>query len=89
VATTGIAPELIAVNDGVIELLPEAANPILVVSLVQAYEVVPIVLVVVKIELTRLFAHTTDEIGCTTLAEGLTVILNVFDNPTQLTPPLV
>ena len=35
VATTGVAPELSAVNEGVIELLPDAANPILVVSFVQ------------------------------------------------------
>ena len=89
VATTGVVPELSAMNDGVIEPLPDAPNPMLGVSFVHEYVVVPTVLVVVKIELTGLFAQTTDEIGWTTLAVGFTVILNVFGNPTQLTPPSV
>ena len=45
--------------------------------------------VVVKIELTKLFAQTNGEIGWATFALGFTVIVNVFGNPVQLLPPSV
>jgi hypothetical protein len=39
VAVTGVEPVLTAVNDGIVALVPLAANPILIVLLVQLYAV--------------------------------------------------
>jgi hypothetical protein len=58
VATTGAVVLLVAVNKAIFPV-PDAANPIEVALLVQAYVVVPIVLVVVKVTAVALALQTT------------------------------
>ena len=89
VATTGEVPVFTAVKTEM-SPLPEAARPMLVTSFVQAYVVVPPVLLVPKITAVVLvLLHTTWLVGWITSPVGLTVIVKVFDGPLQLVPPFV
>ena len=89
VAITGAVPVLVAVNDEMFPI-PDAKSPIDGVSFVQAYVVVPPVLLVPKITAVVLvLLHTTWLVGWITSPVGLTVIVKVFDGPLQLVPPFV
>ena len=89
VAITGAVPVLVAVNEAMFPV-PEAKSPIPGVSFVQAYVVVPPVLLVPKITAVVLvLLHTTWLVGWITSPVGLTVIVKVLVGPVQLTPPLV
>ena len=89
VAVTGEVPKLRAVKVG-ISPIPLAASPIEGVLFIQAYEVVPIVLVVVK--LTEVVANplqTTWLGGVFTCPPGFTVMVKLFVGPLQPTKPFV
>ena len=65
--------------------VPDAANPILGISLVQVYVVLPPVFVVVKLIAVNVPPlHTVLFVTVLTLAEGLTSIVKVVDVPAQL-----
>ena len=88
-ATTGIFPELIATNEGIFPV-PEAPKPIPGLLLVHSYVVDPELFTEEKFtEVVESELQTVWFGGKTTLAEGLTVIVNVNVEPTQLTPPFV
>ena len=82
VATTGVVPTLVAVNDGRLPV-PEASNPIVRSLVVQEYVVPKTGLVKVMTLETEPLQYDTFETG-TTVGVGLTVIVNVSGVPTQL-----
>ena len=89
VATTGAVPVLTAVNEAMLPA-PNAKSPIPGVSFVQAYVVVPPVLLVPKItDIVLALLQTTWLAGWITWPVGLTVIVKVLVGPVQLTPPFV
>ena len=87
VATTGALVTLVAINDAILPV-PLAANPMLVVLLVQL-KIVPGVVVVKLTGAVGALLHTTWLAGWFTWPLGLTVMVNVVGVPTQLIPPLV
>ena len=70
--------------------VPLAPNPILVLSLVQLYMVVPFVLAVLN-TISAISSPLQTTIGSipSTCAVGLTVIVNSFEGPVQLSPAFV
>ena len=86
VATTGEVPVLLALNAAMLPV-PSAARPMLVVLLVQVYEVTPKVLFVVKsTALVIPPLHTTWFEGSFTWPAGLTVMVKLSAEPSQVTP---
>ena len=89
VAVTGALVALVAVNDKM-SPVPDAANPIDGVLLVQLNTAVPPLTGVVKLMLAvGAPLHTTWFATGLTTGGGLTVIVKVIGVPTQLTAPLV
>ena len=76
-----------AVNAGILPV-PDAANPIDGVLLVQLYTV-PATAPVNVTGAVGVLAHTTWLAGWFTVGVGLTVMVNVTGKLTQVTPPLV
>ena len=70
--------------------VPLAPNPILVLSFVQLYIVVPFGLAVLK-TISAISSPLQTTIGSTSLtcAVGLTVMVNSFEGPVQLSPAFV
>ena len=88
VATIGVVPVFIAVNEGILPEPVKGINPILV-SKDQAYDVVPTVFVVEKFTvLVAVLLQTTWLVGWLTCPDGLTVMVNVLDVPLQIEVPL-
>ena len=88
VATTGIVPVLIPLNEDIFPV-PEASKPILSVSFVQEYVVIPNVLSVVNSTEVLSPLHISLSTGLLTWAVGFTVIVNISVGPSQLTPSFV
>ena len=89
VAVTGALVAFVALNDK-ISPLPDAANPIDGVLLVQLYTMIPPPDGEVKFILAvGELLHTTWFGTGLIIGGGLTVIVNVIGVPTQLTAPLV
>jgi hypothetical protein len=85
----GDVPPFVAIKTGT-EPEPFAPRPIPVLELVQLYVVVPPVRLVVKfVSVVGVPAQYTWSAGSFTCADGLTVIVNVWAVPEQLTPPLL
>ena len=88
VAISGDVPDVASKPD--IFPSPLAPNPILVLSLVQLYMVVPLILAVLNtISSISSPLHTTIGSIPSTCAVGLTVIVNCSDGPVQLSPAFV
>ena len=89
VAVTGTEPLFMAVKE-VISPLPDAGRPIVELSFVQVYVVVPPELVVEKLTAAVLLPlQTTWLAGMFTCAVGLTVMVNTWDDPLQFTLALL
>ena len=89
VATTGAVVMLVAGKEAIL-LVPVAARPMLVLSLVQVYVVVPTEFVVVKSTAVVVAPLQSSWLeGGSTSPVGLTVMLKVFVEPTQELIPLV
>ena len=89
VATTGEVPVFIVIKESM-SPVPESRSPIPGLSLVQAYVVVPPVLVVPKItDVVLAVLQTTWLPGWITSPVGLTVMVKDCEGPVQSTPPLV
>ncbi len=87
VAITGVFPVLVAVKEGILPV-PEAANPMDVIELLQLYVVVPPVLFVEKsTEEIVSPLHTEIFVTALTCANGLMVMVNVLEGPAQFVPP--
>ena len=83
VAVTGAEPLFMAVKE-VISPLPDAGRPIVELSFVQVYVVVPPELMVEKLTAEVLLPlQTTWLAGMLTCAVGLTVMVNTWDDPLQ------
>ena len=92
VATAGVKPLLFTTKDA-ISPVPLAANPIEVVLLTQLKTILlpplPLLGLVKFIRVVASPLHNVWSLTTSTVAVGLTVMVNVLEVPTQLTPPLV
>lgn len=68
--------------------VPDAARPIVVLLLVQLYTVPATAPLKVTVAVLAPL-HTTCEVTVFTVGVGLTVMVNVIEEPVQVTPPLV
>jgi D-ribose pyranose/furanose isomerase RbsD len=87
VATTGVVPALVAVNDAILPV-PEAARPIEGVLFVHE-NVVPETALVKVTATVGLLLHTVWLEMLLTVGVGLTVMVKVVEEPEQLKPPFV
>jgi hypothetical protein len=87
VADIGAVPGFRATNDRL--PVPFAPNPIAVLLLVHAYDVVPTVLFVVNVTAALAPLQNVWLAGWFTWPVGLTVIVNVLAGPGQFVPPLL
>jgi len=83
-------PLFVVVKDAILLPVPLAASPMEVALFVQLYTIVPPVVGLPKVTaVVELPLQTTWFEIAFTVAVGFTVIVNVFEVPTQVTLPLV
>ena len=85
VPVIGQVPALVPVKE--MSPIPLAARPMPVLLLFQEYDVVPPPFTVVKETVPVPLLHITVFKGWVTCPVGLTVIVNIFEGPVQLTDP--
>src|SRR5512133_2849379 len=84
----GAVPALVAVND-ILSVFPERARPMAALVFVQAYVVVPLAWLVVKVPERASLWHNVISSMTFICPPGVMVIVNVFAGPVQSTSPLL